>query len=134
MKKIHIFAKHTRQKGKDMQSTMERQPRADVAGALRGTAATGVILLHSIEHFNFRSSPGTAGQSEWLDFSDKAIWDGMSLPFGGKAYAVSALPFDFILLAGMASFIPQPSFCKRRTRHHGHGPLEHVRERGAWLK
>ena len=95
MKKIPIFAKHTKQKGKNMQNTMKRHPRVDVADVLRGIAVMGIILLHSIEHFNFYSFPDTAGQSEWLNFSDKAIWDGMFFLFGGKAYAVFALLFGF---------------------------------------
>ena len=78
-----------------MQNTMKRHPRVDVADVLRGIAVMGIILLHSIEHFNFYSFPDTAGQSEWLNFSDKAIWDGMFFLFGGKAYAVFALLFGF---------------------------------------
>ena len=74
---------------------MTKHPRVDVADVLRGIAVMGIILLHSIEHFNFYSYPDTAGQSEWLDFSDKAIWDGMFFLFGGKAYAVFALLFGF---------------------------------------
>ena len=76
-------------------TTMTKHPRVDVADVLRGIAVMGIILLHSIEHFNFYSYPDTAGQSEWLDFSDKAIWDGMFFLFGGKAYAVFALLFGF---------------------------------------
>ena len=85
-----------KQKEKNMQNTtMTKHPRVDVADVLRGIAVMGIILLHSIEHFNFYSYPDTAGQSEWLDFSDKAIWDGMFFLFGGKAYAVFALLFGF---------------------------------------
>ncbi len=76
---------------------MTKHPRVDVADVLRGIAVMGIILLHSIEHFNFYSYPDTAGQSEWLDFSDKAIWDGMFFLFGGKAYAVFALLLRFQL-------------------------------------
>lgn len=69
--------------------------RVDVADVLRGFAVLAIILLHSIEHFNFYSFPDTAGQSRWLDFSDKAIWDGLFFMFGGKAYAIFALLFGF---------------------------------------
>lgn len=69
--------------------------RIDVADVLRGLAVMGIILLHSIEHFNFYSFPDTSQQSEWLNFSDRAIWDGMFFMFGGKAYAVFALLFGF---------------------------------------
>lgn len=69
--------------------------RIDVADVLRGLAVMGIILLHSIEHFNFYSFPDTSHQSAWLNFSDRAIWDGMFFMFGGKAYAVFALLFGF---------------------------------------
>ena len=55
----------------------------------------GIIVLHSIEHFNFGSYPDTSAQSAWLNFTDKAIWDGLFFMFGGKAYAVFALLFGF---------------------------------------
>lgn len=72
-----------------------RHPRVDVADALRGFAVLGIILLHSIEHFNFYSFPDTSSQSAWLNFTDKAIWDGLFFAFGGKAYAIFALLFGF---------------------------------------
>jgi len=55
----------------------------------------GIILLHSIEHFNFYSFPDTSLQPEWLNFTDKAIWDGLFFLLGGKAYAIFALLFGF---------------------------------------
>ncbi|MGM9758902.1 MAG: DUF418 domain-containing protein, partial [Parabacteroides sp.] len=69
--------------------------RVDVADVLRGLAVMGIIILHSIEHFNFYSFPDTAGQSDWLNFTDKAVWNGLFFMFGGKAYAVFALLFGF---------------------------------------
>lgn len=69
--------------------------RVDVADVLRGLAVMGIIVLHSIEHFNFGSYPDTAGQGAWLNFTDRAIWDGLFFLFGGKAYAVFALLFGF---------------------------------------
>ena len=62
---------------------------------MRGFAVLAIILLHSIEHFNFYSYPDTAGQSTWLNFCDKAIWDGLFFAFGGKAYAIFAMLFGF---------------------------------------
>lgn len=73
----------------------ERHTRIDVADVLRGLAVMGIIVLHTIEHFNFYSFPDTSTQSAWLNFSDKAIWDGLFFMFGGKAYAVFALLFGF---------------------------------------
>lgn len=73
----------------------EKQTRIDVADVLRGLAVMGIIVLHAIEHFNFYSYPDKAMQSDWLNFTDKAIWDGLFFTFGGKAYAVFALLFGF---------------------------------------
>ena len=69
--------------------------RIDVADVLRGFAVMGIILLHSIEHFNFYAFPDTANQSEWLNFTDRAVWDGMFFLFGGKGYAIFSLLFGF---------------------------------------
>lgn len=69
--------------------------RVDVADVLRGLAVMGIIILHSIEHFNFYSFPDTTGQCDLLRFTDRAIWDGLFFTFGGKAYAVFALLFGF---------------------------------------
>lgn len=33
--------------------TLQKHIRVDVADVLRGLAVMGIILLHSIEHFNF---------------------------------------------------------------------------------
>ena len=67
--------------------------RVDVADVLRGLAVMGIIVLHSIEHFNFYSFPDT--DCAWLQFTNRAIWDGLFFAFGGKAYAVFALLFGF---------------------------------------
>ena len=68
--------------------------RVDVADVLRGLAVMGIIILHSIEHFNFYSFP-EATPAGWMKFTDKAIWDGLFFAFSGKAYAVFALLFGF---------------------------------------
>lgn len=78
-----------------MNSIPLKTSRIDVADVLRGVAVFGIILLHSIEHFNFYSFPDTTGQGAILNFTDKAIWDGMFFAFGGKAYAIFALLFGF---------------------------------------
>lgn len=69
--------------------------RVEVADVLRGFAVMGIIVLHSIEHFNFYSFPDTASQGAWLNFADKAVWDSLFFLFGGKAYAIFALLFGF---------------------------------------
>ncbi|MCH5177849.1 MAG: DUF418 domain-containing protein [Prevotellaceae bacterium] len=69
--------------------------RIDVADVLRGVAVMGIILLHSIEHFNFYAFPDTANQSAWLNFTDSAVWNGLFFAFGGKGYTIFALLFGF---------------------------------------
>lgn len=78
-----------------MEQPTGKHARVEVADVLRGLAVMGIILLHSIEHFNFYSFPDTAGQSAWLAFTDKAVWNGLFFLLGGKAYAVFALLFGF---------------------------------------
>ena len=72
----------------------EPNARVDVADVLRGLAVMGIIILHSIEHFNFYSFPDSV-PFEWMKFTDKAIWNGLFFAFSGKAYAVFALLFGF---------------------------------------
>lgn len=78
-----------------LEAPVAKHPRIDVADALRGFAVMAIILLHAIEHFNFYSFPDTSTQPTWLNFLDKAIWDGLFFAFGGKAYAIFALLFGF---------------------------------------
>lgn len=78
-----------------MELRMKGHPRVEVADVLRGLAVMGIILLHSIEHFNFYSYPDTTDQSVWLNFTDKSIWNSLFFLFGGKAYAIFALLFGF---------------------------------------
>lgn len=78
-----------------MEQIRKGHPRVDVADVLRGLAVMGIILLHSIEHFNFYSYPDTASQCDWLNFTDKSIWNGLFFLCGGKAYAIFALLFGF---------------------------------------
>lgn len=72
----------------------EPNARVDVADVLRGLAVMGIIILHSVEHFNFYSFPDSV-PFEWMKFTDKAIWNGLFFAFSGKAYAVFALLFGF---------------------------------------
>lgn len=74
---------------------IRRHERVDVADVLRGFAVMAIILLHSIEHFNFYSFPDASNQPGWLNFFDKAIWDGLFFAFGSKAYGIFALLFGF---------------------------------------
>lgn len=78
-----------------MTETVKKHARVDVADVLRGFAVLAIILLHSIEHFNFYKFPDPSTQPALLNFFDKAIWDGLFFSFGGKAYAIFALLFGF---------------------------------------
>lgn len=60
---------------------------------LRGLAVMAIILLHSLEHFNFYVFPEDL--PDWMVFTDKVIWDGFFFLCGGKAYAIFALLFGF---------------------------------------
>lgn len=60
---------------------VKKHERVDAADVLRGFAVMAIILLHSIEHFNFYSFPPTDTQGIWLNFTDKAIWDGLFFMF-----------------------------------------------------
>lgn len=78
-----------------LNNPLEKRARIDVVDVLRGFAVMGIILLHSIEHFNLYSFPDTSEQSNFLNFTDKAIWDGLFFLLAGKAYAIFALLFGF---------------------------------------
>ncbi len=109
-----------------MEQTMKRHARVDVADVLRGFAVLAIILLHSIEHFNFYSFPDTTGQSEWLNFTDKSIWNGLFFMFGGKAYAIFALLFGFSFFIQhdnrrMQGYDFRARFCRQYQRMHFHG-------------
>lgn len=77
-----------------MNTLQQTNQRIDVADVLRGVAIMGIIILHSIEHFNFYKFPAEL-PFEWFAFTDKAIWNGLFFLFGGKAYAIFALLFGF---------------------------------------
>lgn len=79
--------------------------RIDVADVLRGFAVMGIVVLHTIEHYNFYSFPEVT--SEWLRFTDKLVWESMFFTFGGKAYAI------FALLFGLSFFIQDNNQAKK---------------------
>ena len=76
-----------------MEKSTRTQARIDVADVIRGLAVLGIVLLHSLEHFNFYSYPKT--ESLWLQFSNSAIWDSTTFLLAGKAYGIFALLFGF---------------------------------------
>lgn len=73
----------------------EKKARIAVVDALRGFAIMGIMLLHSIEHFNFYVFPDKSTQPDWLNNLDVGVWDTMFFLFGGKGYAIFAVLFGF---------------------------------------
>lgn len=69
------------------------KPRLDSVDALRGFAILAIMLLHSIEHFNFYVFPKASTQPTWLNLLDTYTWDISFFLFGGKGYAIFALLF-----------------------------------------
>jgi len=75
--------------------TALKKPRIEVVDSLRGFAIMAIMLLHSIEHFNFYVFPDPSTQPAWLNTLDAGIWDTFFFLFGGKGYAIFALLFGF---------------------------------------
>ncbi len=74
---------------------MIKKSRIEVVDVLRGFAIMAIILLHSIERFNFYSFPDPSLQADWLNSLDKGVWESLFFLFGGKAYAIFSLLFGF---------------------------------------
>lgn len=72
---------------------MQQSHRIEIADVLRGFAIMGIFLIHTIEHFNFYSFP--KAPNEFIEFTDKAIWEGLFFALAGKAYAIFAMLFGF---------------------------------------
>ena len=69
--------------------------RIEVIDSLRGFAIMGIMLLHSIEHFNFYVFPNSETQPDWLNSLDSKVWDSLFFMFSGKGYAIFAVLFGF---------------------------------------
>ena len=65
--------------------------RIDLIDALRGSALCGILLLHSIEHWDFYRNPEHS--PAWLQALNQQVHDAGFFLFGGKAYAIFALMF-----------------------------------------
>ena len=116
MKKIPIFAttKQNKRKKNMQNTTMTKHPRVDVADVLRGIAVMGIILLHSIEHFNFYSYPDTAGQSE--------CWTSVTKPSGTACSSSSAekhTPFSHCSSVSAFSSNTTTNGCAEKTSGDG---------------
>ena len=75
--------------------TTLKKPRIEVVDSLRGFAIMAIMLIHSIEHFNFYIFPKKSTQPDWLNTLDQWVWDTFFFLFGGKGYAIFALLFGF---------------------------------------
>src|SRR5690554_1720680 len=81
-----------------MEEKVVGKSRIEVVDSLRGFAIMGIMLLHSIEHFNFFNYPELADQPAWLSSLDSFVWDALFFLFflfGGKGYAIFALLFGY---------------------------------------
>jgi uncharacterized protein len=85
--------------------------RMELVDAMRGSALAGILLLHSIEHWDFMRYP--ANPPEWLKPFNAAAHDLGFFLFGGKAYAVFAMMF------GLSFFIILDRWTKRGVNVQG---------------
>jgi uncharacterized protein len=65
--------------------------RIDLIDALRGSALAGILLVHSIEHWDFMRYP--KDPPAWLQPLNAGTFDLGFFLFGGKAYAIFAMMF-----------------------------------------
>ncbi|NDV57367.1 DUF418 domain-containing protein [Bacteroides sp. 519] len=72
---------------------MHTTNRIEIADVLRGFAVMGITLIHFIERFSLNSFPEET--CNFLQFTDKVIWDSVFFAFSGKAYCIFALLFGF---------------------------------------
>jgi len=77
--------------------------RIEIVDALRGSALFAILLLHSVEHFDFSRYPSSA--PEWLRTLDGQVRDTAFFLFGGKAYAIFGMMFglSFFLILDRAA-------------------------------
>ncbi len=73
---------------------LSASPRVDVVDALRAVAVIGILLLHSVEHFNYYRFPEDS-ECRLLGFFDRAVWDSLFFTFSGKAYAIFSMLFGY---------------------------------------
>ncbi len=74
---------------------MRIKTRIDSVDVLRGFAIAGILLIHSIERFNFYVFPSNEGKDPFYIALDKNVWDTVFFMFSGKTYSIFALLFGF---------------------------------------
>jgi len=72
-------------------TTLEPNSRIDIIDALRGSALLGILLVHSVEHWDFGRYPQHS--PPWLEALDGKSHDIVFFLFSGKAYGVFAMMF-----------------------------------------
>lgn len=74
-------------------TTLTSNNRIEIADVLRGFAVMGITLIHFIERFSLYTFPEET--CNFLQFTDRIIWDGVFFTISGKAYCIFALLFGF---------------------------------------
>ena len=105
--------------------------RIDVADALRGIAVAGIILYHSVEHFDIFTQEPIVHTLP----CDQTVADVLAWLLSGKMYGI------FAMLFGLSFFIMNDnqqqkgrSFSGRyRFSHHPRGPLEGLWRKLTWI-
>lgn len=87
------------------------RPRIALLDALRGSALLGILLLHSIEHWDFSRYP--QNPPSWLRTLNAQAHDLGFFLFGGKAYAI------FALLFGVSFYLILDRWAARNINFHG---------------
>ncbi len=90
---LFIFEVFNPDKMNKMLTNPISKPRIVVVDALRGLALTGILLLHSLEHFDFYWPPQF--NPEILGGIDKVLRDVIFFLFAGKSYAIFSVLFGF---------------------------------------
>lgn len=85
--------------------TESSSPRLHVVDALRGFAIVSIMLLHSLEHFDYYYFPPNL--PGWMKSLDKSVWDTLFFLFSGKSYAI------FAMLFGLTFFIQSDNQAKK---------------------
>jgi len=74
-----------------MTKVIKKNNRIEMIDALRGFALAGILLLHHIQHFNFRAKPDFT--PDWLMPFDTWLTSSITFFIGGKAFALFSLLF-----------------------------------------
>jgi uncharacterized protein len=85
--------------------------RIQIIDALRGSALLGILLMHSVEHWDFMRYPEHS--PAWLNLLNGKTFDFIAFLFSGKAYAIFAMMF------GLSFFIILDRWSKKGIKFQG---------------